>query len=41
MRSRHDKRAIYPFILPTVGEKEGGKTRGEGEEPKEGLRDKI
>jgi hypothetical protein len=41
MRSRYDKRTTRPFILPTVGERERGKTEGEGEGPKKGPRDKI
>jgi hypothetical protein len=41
MRLCYDKRAIRPFILPTVGEREGEKTREEGEGPKGGPKDKI
>jgi hypothetical protein len=41
IRSRHDKRAIRSLILPTVGEKEGGRTGEKGEGPEEGPRDKI
>jgi hypothetical protein len=41
IRSRYDKRAIRPLILPTVGEREGEKTEGKGERPKGGPRDKT
>jgi hypothetical protein len=41
MRLRHDKRIIGFFILPTVEERKRGKTRGKGEGPKGGLKDKI
>jgi hypothetical protein len=41
MRLRHDKRAIRPFILLTVGEKKEERIKGEGEGSKEGPRDKI
>jgi hypothetical protein len=41
MRSRHDKRIIRPFILPTVEERERGKTREESEEPKEDPKNKT
>jgi hypothetical protein len=41
MRSRHDERATRSLILPTVGEREGGRTGGEGEGPKGGPKDKT
>jgi len=41
MRRSRDKRATRSPVLPIVGEREGGRARGDGEGPKGGSRDKT
>jgi hypothetical protein len=41
MRICGDKRTIYPFILPTVGERKGERIKRYSEEPERGFRDKT
>jgi hypothetical protein len=41
MRICRDERATRSFILPTVGEREGGRIKRYNEGPKKGSRDKT